>query len=289
MFTRNDIQARIAAVWSAVQSSMYAEVDKVKTDLVIKVPMTLWGAWESLSVLFPSGLLNPVIGATVFGTGSDLPLVLTARNGDQLTIVNAQITKLANLYLGVDADLFAADVEFTGLLAAGSNPEDSASYYTTGVSQTFTETAFAKTNFKRVRFSGAWGAVTGFTAIIPQKGFQVAWACDLKPLKVDGLGTVDFTNCGVMVSAKCIPIQPTMAQLKTNLQSEAAHGTLLSTIAADLTLTGNGGAPVVVVKNASLGEGGLAFGQEVLRMGEVAWNTTRKFTTGVAQAVATVA
>jgi hypothetical protein len=99
-------------------------------------------------------LMNPTVGASLYGTGSDLPLVVTARNGDQVTVVNAQITKLANLYLGVDSDLFAADVEFTGLLAAGANPEDSASYFTTGVSQTFTETAFAKTNFKRLRFAG---------------------------------------------------------------------------------------------------------------------------------------
>jgi hypothetical protein len=97
----------------------------------------------------------------LFRTGSDLPLVVTARNGDQVTVVNAQITKLANLYLGVDSDLFAADVEFTGVLAAGANPEDSASYLTTGVSQTFTETAFAKTNFKRLRFRGVGSDGTG--------------------------------------------------------------------------------------------------------------------------------
>src|SRR4051812_24029524 len=95
MFTRSDIVARMAPTFAAVSTSMYGEIDKVKTDLLIKCPLTLWGAWENLSVLFPAALMNPTVGASLYGTGSDLPLVVTARNGDQFTLVNAQITKLA--------------------------------------------------------------------------------------------------------------------------------------------------------------------------------------------------
>jgi hypothetical protein len=218
-----------------------------------------------------------------------LPLVLTARNGDQVTVVNAQITKLANLYLGVDSDLFAAEVEFTGVLAAGANPEDSASYLTTGVSQTFTETTFAKTNFKRVRFSAAWGAITGYTAFVAQKGWQIAWASKLTPVSADGYGTMDMTVGALVASAKCIPIKPTMAQTKTNSFIETQMGTLQSANAADLVITGNGGAPVITLKKAAMAESAFAFGIEPLRLGEQAWNTTRLFTTGVAQAVASVA
>lgn len=288
MFSRTDIAVKLAPAFAAVMTSMYDEVDKVKTDLQVKCAVTLWGAWESLSVLFPSALMNPTIGASLFG-GSDLPLVITGRNGDQVTIVNAQITKLANLYLGVDSDLFAADVEFTGLLAGGANPEDSASYFTTAVGQTFTESAFAKTNFKRLRVTGAWGSKTGWTAIIPQKGVQIGWALKLRPVPCDGLGTVDMTIEGLIGSAKCIPIGPTMAQEKTQSFIETQHGTLQSTNAADLVWTANGGAPVITLKSAAMNEFSLMFGSDPLRNGEVNWNTTRGFSSGVPVAVGVAA
>jgi hypothetical protein len=287
MYSENDIVPRFSPTLAALMTSAFGEIDKLWTDRRVTVAIRLWGAWESLSTIFPSGLLNPVAGTSLYG-GSDLPLVATARNGDQLTIVNAQITKLIDLYLGVDSSLFAADVEFTGILAGGANPEDASSYFSTATSQTYTE-AFAKTNFKRVRFSGAWGAKSGYTAIIPQKGVNISWALNLSPLRVDGLGTIDMTIKDMVASAKCIPIGPTVAQLKAQSQFETALGTLQSANAADLIWTGSGGAPVVTLKNAAMGEWAEAFGVEPLRNGEVAWNTTRGFSTGSPVAVATVA
>src|ERR1043165_9080233 len=88
LFTRDDLVARHPPVWNPVPTSMYGEVDKSKRDLVIKIPLRLWGAWESLSVLFPSTVLNPTIGASIYGT-SDSPLVVLGRNGDQVTYANA--------------------------------------------------------------------------------------------------------------------------------------------------------------------------------------------------------
>ncbi|MDB6016035.1 MAG: hypothetical protein JWR19_524, partial [Pedosphaera sp.] len=55
---------------------------------------------------------------------------------------------------------------------------------------------------------------------------------------------------------------------------------------ADFTITGSGIS--VVLKNAAMAEHGFMFGREPLRIGEVAWQTTRAFTAGVPGAVATV-
>jgi len=202
------------------------------------------------------------------------------------------------LRLGVDQDVFSADVEFTALLKNNANPEDQGAYYVVKTGATFTETTFSKANFKRVRFTGAWGALAGFTTITPQDGFQVAWNLNLKPVVVDGLGTVDMTHGGLVAGCKCIPIGPTLSQIETQVKlgtidtgtpsgKETAHGTLLSANAADLTLTGTGIS--VVLKNAAITESGYVFGSEKLRVGEMAWETTRGFTAGVANAVATVA
>ena len=294
-YTNADILSRFGPVWNPVNTSMYGQVDKVLADRIYKVPLRLWGAWENLSVLFPGYAMAPQVGASIFGTTT--PLVILARNGDQITYANAQITKLANLFLGADSDLFAADVEFTCILGNSSgttmfNPEDANAYYTTATGQTYADGAFAKTNFKRVRFTGAWGAVAGFTSVIPQRGFQVSWELDARPLTCDGFGTVDFTiGQNVLQGAcKCIPIQPTMAELEAQVAAQGVPlGALMSANVADLTLTGNGGSPVITLKSAGIAEHGYAFGIEPLRQGEITWTTTRGFTAGVPDAVASAA
>ncbi len=296
LYTNSDILARHGPVWSPVNTSMYGNIDKTLKDRVYKLNLKLWGAWENLSVLFPSYALAPQAGASIFGTGAT-PLVILARNGDQITYNNAQITKLSNLYLGVDADLFAADVEITCIIGNSSGttmyqPETANAYYTYATAQSYADDAFAKTNFKRVRFLGAWGAIAGFTAVIPQKGFQIGWELDARPLTCDGYGTVDFTigENTLQGSCKCIPIQPTAAQIEAQAAAQGVQmGTLLSNNVADLVLTGNGGAPIVTLKNAGITEHGYAFGIEPLRVGELTWMTTRGFTTGAPNAVATVA
>lgn len=286
-FTRGDINSRFSPVFNPVPTSMFGQVDKFVQDRIYKIPLTLWGAWENLSVLFPSYAMTPTPGTSIFGT-SDSSLVILARNNDQITYANAQITKVANLYLGVDSDLFAADVEFTAILKNSANPEDANAYYTVGAG-VYADGDFAKTNYKRVRFTGAWGAITGFTTIVPQKGFNVSWDLDARPLTCDGFGTVDFTvGENVMIgTCKCIPIGPTLAQIEAQVRDQGvALGSLLSGNVADLTLAGSGVS--VVLKNAGIVDHGITFGVEPLRVGEMTWMTTRGFAAGVAAAVGTV-
>lgn len=294
-YTNADILSRFGPVWNPVNTSMYGQVDKVLSDRVYKLPLRLWGAWESLSVLFPSYAMSPQVGASIFGATAT-PLVILARNGDQVTYANAKITKLANLFLGVDSDLFAAEVEFTCIIGNSSgstmfDPEDANAYYTTATGQSYSDAAFAKTNYKRVRFTGAWGSIDGFSAVIPQRGFQIRWELDVRPLTCDGLGTVDFTigENVLQGSCKCIPIQPTIAELEAQVAAQGVpFGSLLSANVADLTLTGNGGSPLVVLKNAGITEHGYVFGIEPLRQGEITWTTTRGFTVGVPDTIASV-
>jgi hypothetical protein len=295
-YTNADVLSRFGPVWNPVNTSLYGQVDKFISDRVYQVPLQLWGAWENLSTLFPGYAMSPQLGASIFGTTAT-PLVILARNGDQITYANAQITKLANLFLGADSDLFAADVEFTCVIGNSSgstmfNPEDANAYYTTATGQTYADGAFSKANYKRVRFTGAWGSIAGFTSVIPQRGFQVSWDLDVQPLICDGFGTVDFTigENVLQGTCKCIPIQPTMAELEAQVAAQGVpFGSLLSANAADLTLTGNGGSPVVVLKSAGITEHGYAFGIEPLRQGEITWTTTRGFTAGVPNAIASIA
>ncbi len=285
-FTRDDINLRHDPVWNPVMTSMYDEVDKTISDRVYKVPLRLWGAWENLTTLFPSAVLNPLPGTSLFGS-SDAPLTVWARNGDKIVYTNAALTKIANLYLGMDSDLFAADVEFTCICGNSNNPEDANAYYTQSNSA-LTENAFAKTNFKKVRWTAALGTVSGFTTLVAEKGFQIGWEMDVKGHAVDGYGTRDVTLKKLIGSCKLIPVGPTIAQLEAIAAAQGvAFGTLLSSDSNSLVITGSSGGSVTLNGAAVKGHG-YVFGLDPLRLGEMTFETTRSFSVGVPGAVAAV-
>lgn len=295
MFTEDDIVVKMAAEWRDVNTSMFGRIDRARKDVVLKIPVKLWGAWENVSALFPAIYQTCNVGASVFGNAgaADLPLIIQAKNNDKVTFYNAMITKMADLRLGVDSNIFEASVEFTAIIADGANPEDAAAYYLLGSAAYSDATAaFAKTNFKAVRWSGVWGALAGFGAIATQDGFHVSWNVNLQPQMADGIGTVDYTVGDVFGVVKCIPIGPTLAQIDTNLALRTkAHGTLLSANVAssDLVLNDDPGSVVITMKEARITESDWVFSKEKLRNGELTWETTRGFTAGAPTAVSTIA
>ena len=289
LYLRGDLDSKHSPLFDPVKGSLTGQIDKTKRDLVIKNNVMLFGLWQNLSVLFPSWLLNPVPGTSVFGTGSDLPMVVQARNSDTITYANTQITKLSALHLGVENELFAAAVEMTSIIAGGANPEDSGAYFTRGTNAYAAPASLVLTNFIKARWSAAFGSVTGLTSFIGQKGFDLSWNADLKPVAVEGWGTVDMTvgEGGMIAQCKCIPIGPTGAQIDAaQVSSGVAHGTLLSSDAAALTLTSTGHS--IVLNGASILESATVFGIEPLRIGEMVFETTRALTAGALGAVATV-
>ena len=295
LYTRDDLIPKHSPVWEPVASSLHGQIDKFKKDFVVKLNLNLFGLWGNLGVLFPSYLLNPTVGTRIFGD-SDNPLVIQARDGTNITYANAQITKLADLYLGVDSELWAAAVEITCILANSTNPEAAAAYFTRGTA-TYSETGFSTANWLKTRWTGAWGTVAGFTSFVSQKGFHIGWQCDVKPDVVDGYGTVSayIGQGGLIAQCKCVPIGPTMTQIDEaqklgGLVSDTGtpHGALLSASGAQLTLTAATGSHSIALTSASLIDTGTAFGIEPLHQAEITFESTRSISAGIAAAVASV-
>jgi hypothetical protein len=285
LHTGNDFSVAFAPTWGDVVSAMYGVVDRVETDRVATMSFRLFGNWESLSVLFPSAVLTPTIGRRIFGT-TDLPLVVHAKNNDRFTFHNAQITKLANLYLGLDNEIFSADVEFTALIKNNANPEDANAYFT--IDTAAYSDSFSKANYKRQRYGASWSGVTGFTAFQAKEGFTIDWTMALQAERSANLGTVDFILTNFAGTARGIPVEPTNAQIATAAAMQgSALGRLLSASSADLAITGSGVA--VTLKNAGISRHGFAFGSKPLRNGEITWETTQGFSAGVQQARAVIA
>jgi hypothetical protein len=296
LFTRDDLIPKHSPVWEPVVSSLHGQIDKYSKGLAIKLNLTLFGNWSNLSVLFPSYLLAPTVGTRIYGD-TDSNLVIQARDGTNMTYYNAQITKLADLYLGVDSELWAAAVEITAILANSTNPEAASAYFSRGAT-TYSETTFTNNaSFLKCRWSANWGGYASFASFVGQKGFHLSWQCDVKPDIVDGYGQVSayIGPGGLIAQCKCIPIGPTMADIDaaqglvtTATPPGQAPGALLSSIQKQLTMTASIGTHSVVLTQAALVETGTAFGVDPLRQAEVTFESLHAISSGVAQAVATV-
>lgn len=290
-FSEGDVSASFDAAWQDLVTSHQGIIDKVVTDRVIKVNMKLWGAWENLSILFPSGALNPVVGTRIYGT-SDLPLTMVKKTGSAeiITVHNAQITKLSNLYLGIDQNMFSADIEFTGLIKNSGNPEDANAYYTIATT-TYADTTFAKTNFSRQRYSAAWGA-SPFDAFQAHKGWTVDWEYGLAPEYNANVGTVDMIVTSFVGRASCIPVGATIAQIEARMNFQGTGnplGSLLSDGDDDLVITGTTPSAVITLKGAAITNWKPVMGATPLLAGQVTWETTRGFSSGTGAAIATIA
>lgn len=286
-FAKGGIKAKFVKNMRDVDTSEFGRIDSVQTKRKIVVSGRLFAAWTNLSALFPVAAFNPTIGGKLFGT-ANLALVINGADGSRLTVVNAQITKLANLFLGVDNELFAADVEFTGLLLSGGNPATAGDYYTYAIGQSYAAPAFPNASFIAPVVNAAWnGALANsgasFAAFQFKNGAAIDWKWDLDfaPCDVDGYGELDAIITGFEGACKGTPIGVIEADAASALLpaqplglSENQNG------AGDLTLTF--GSHTVTLKSCFVAASdGFAWNVKDNRIGDLTWKTTVPFATGV--------
>lgn len=289
-YTEDDILCPIEPSLAPLSVSAIGTVDQIWTDMVLTIDIRPYGAWQDLAVLFPAALTNPTPGSSLFST-TDKPLVITGRNGDQITYHNARITRMADLFLGVNAPIFASALQFTALLRDNTEPNAANAYYTIATGASYgTDAAFESSlaNYKRQAYSAAWTGKTGLTAFQGDQGVNISWQLGLIPHVSSNLGTIDMIVQDCAVLARAIPLQGTLAQYETavGFQGRALGSRVGATSGADLTFTGSGVA--ITLKQAFATRWAPAFGQSPLRVGEMAWMSSRTFSGGVAGAVVTI-
>lgn len=289
LWTRGDVVVPIKHTLKEQVSAMYGRVTKTREGRMIEVNIPLYGFWTNLSVIFPSYFLSGLPSQRIFGT-TDTPLVLLARNGDKITLANAQITKVANLKLAANQAIFAADVTFTCLIANNTAPTTANAFYTIATGQTYAEGDFPQSAFKSLTWTGAWGTRTGFTSILTQDGFTVDWEIKTTPDLVDGIGPVDMFTDLFWAKATAIPVGPTLAQLDAAVDFQGANAAVGADISADVDdLALTDGTSTLTLLKCAMSETGLVFGPAKKRIKATVWESTRlNFTSGAAPAIATV-
>ena len=286
-YPESAIDIDYAPEFDNVMAWAYGRIDESKKDFKIPFKTTLWGGVENLSILFPAAAMTPVPGTSLC---SDSPLVVHAKNGDRITFHNAFISRLANLYLGIDKNYFAAEVELMALIKGTANPEDANAYFTRD-SAAFSDSAFAKSSFQRTRWTAAWFG-TGLTSFEFREGINVSWKLDVQYDYSANYGTDNayIGEQGLVGEVRGIPAATVGNIEGKTLGQGVAMGALASSVANDLTLAiGAGTAHSVVLKNAFQAQFAESFDIKKLRAQELLFRTTTGFASGVPAATATVA
>lgn len=281
-----DSRLEITPVNSIISAALYGEIDEAYTDLVVRgtgTPLT----YDNLAVLWP--YLQPTIGQRIFGN-SDAPFEWLSNNGDLITVRAGAVTKMPELVLGVEKAAIGA-MEFSGVVGDGLDPDAANSYYTIQTGQSFSAPAVAEGKIPRQKYTAAWGTQAGFASFQAQDAWTIAHELKLEPVKIQGR-TVDMKILSYRAMAKCMPAEPTMAQIDTALgvQGGMKHGAKLSTNSstADLVITGQSTVSVTV-KNAALKTAGFVFGGKPLRNGEIGFVSTINVSSGTATAALVLA
>jgi hypothetical protein len=223
------------------------------------------------------------IGAGIYGS-SDTALVILGRSNDQITLHNARLTEMPVIRLGTSLTV-AGSCKFTALLKNNTAPSDAAAYYSVATG-TYSDTGFDPTEIITPAPTAAWGDVTGFTSFLTEGGWEFAFAPQLSPVLVDGLGVVDMTLTGLTATARAIPVGPTLANLMAATGNAMDMGSALDAFAGNLTVAGTG--LEVVLYNAAITDTDAGWGTTRKRLGATTWTAQRTVTDGTLDPLFTI-
>lgn len=290
-WTRHDLMIPLNQTLKEQVSSMYGRVTHTREGRKIEFELPLYGFWDNLPILFPAYLLDFTYGARIFGT-VDTPMTILARNGDEIVIANCQLVGISNLKLAANQQIFSGNFKFVALIGNNQAPTSANAYYTRSTGVAYAEGNFPETDPMFLTWTGAWGALVGFTTIYTEAGWEVAWEIATKDDVVDGVGPIDQFVEKCWLTASCIPVGPTRAQLDAQFDFQGANADVGADAAAgavaDLILSA--GTHSLTIHNAMIEKTQDVYAPFKKRQGETLWTpANRTFTTGAPQALAAVA
>jgi len=288
-------------------SGMFGYQRSTLDDQTAKISLTPFDSWSLLPVLFPAYLgITTAAGTTsafVNGTrphdyaagtagavsaNGNAATTIWTPDGRLYSVVRTAITKHPSLKLGVGSPLFGG-IEITGLVDATKNIGDSGGLITgnaiteSGASNNATSgsvPAYGVPDFVNGHWTGAWGAITGFTEMDAEDGWDITVDAKYSALMVQKR-TYHYKLDSVEVIAKARLAGPTHTQLAGKILAHTLGSTLTEGSSADLVLSGPSSKSITLKDVEVFLEGqGFEFGGTKLGTGEVAFVSKADFTTG---------
>lgn len=276
-WSKGDVTFKVANDRFDITSSHFGKVDERFSDRKIEVSFEPSGAFSAAvaAVLWPYA--GTAVGASIF-TGADVPLTINGRDGRQIVVHAAAVTKMPSLKLGVSETMLGS-MTITGLVKNSTDPTAATAYYTESAVAYPGDTGFAVADILTKAYASVWGAAAPWSAFQSESGWTIDFDLQLASQKVDGIGTVDMRFAGLNVSAKCVPVGPTASDVLAKVAGTAGLGASIAT-ADNLNITAAG--VYVRLYRAAIAESGLAFGSEVKRISDTEFIATRSVTAGAA-------
>jgi len=267
-----------------IVTSRFGKVDSRYTAKQFDITFEPDGRFTSTlaGILWPYGSTS--VGASIYG-GSDRALVVHGRDGVKITFHNAALTEMPALRLGV-AQTIQGNVKFSALLKNSTDPTDAAAYYTIASQAYPGDTGWAASDILTVAYTNAWGETSPWDDFLTEGGWEIGFALQLAPQSVDGLGVVDMTLQNLDVTARCIPVGPTLADVMGKMGHTAALGSSVQDDADTLEITGAG--VEVTLTQAAITDTDGGWGQVRKRLGQTTWTAHRTFTDGAANPLYTI-
>lgn len=267
-----------------IQTARFGKVDERFSNKMLEVTFEPEGRFTAALalVLWPYG--STPVGTSLYGA-TDRALVVWGVDGVKLTVNNASLTQMPNLRLGVSKTI-SGNVKFTGLLAKNTDPTNAAAYYSLATAAYPGDTGFAVSDIPTSAFTSVWGATAPWSSFQTEAGWEVSFSLKTKDQDVDSLGTVDISLQGLDVSAKAIPVGPSMAQTLTKLMPAVALGSSIAAGGSDLVISSS--AVTCTIKSAALADAQFAYGSEKKRLGNCEWIACRTVTAGAADPLFTI-
>jgi hypothetical protein len=274
-WSKGDITLKPVVDKFDITTSAFGTVDGRIRDKRFEVTFEPEGRFTTalLAVLYPYAATN--IGASIYGS-TDRALVIHSRAGTRVTVHNAALTSLPSLRFAVGSTI-TGSVTFTGLCKKSTAPTDAAAYWTVATASYPGDTGFATSEILTRGYTAGWGD-GAFEQFHTKEGWEIGFDLSLEPVMVDGIGTVDMRLSELKVTASCVPVGISEANLLTAMQHTQAMGTSYATNDG-LIIQASG--VYFRLANAGLIENELGWGAQRNRAGSLTWQATRTVTGGV--------
>lgn len=275
IYSKGDVTLKPVNERFDIATASFGKVDERGRNRRIEVSFEPDGRFTAAlaAVLWPYAATP--IGASLYGA-IDRPLVIHSKADTKVTVVNAAITTMPSLRLGV-AQTIQGNCVFTGLLKNNADPSAAGAYYTIATEAYPGDAGFSVADIKTLAYASAWGAAAPWSAFNTEGGWEISFGLQTAAQAVDGLGTVDMTLQGLDVTATAIPVGPSEADVLSAMKIQGALGSSIAT-ANDLTVSATG--VHVIVRKAGMVDADLGYGPTRKRIGRCQWIATRSVTGG---------
>lgn len=266
IYTEGNVTITPKPVYREIPSSLTSKEDQILIGLTYEVDFTPKSIWSSgyRAALIPSALTNFSVGGSRLIGAANRAVTILGSDGEQHAFTRMALTKMSNVYLGLGKSLYGA-AQYTGFLGSGKALDDADAFVTVSTGVAWDQSDYP-TGHQEAECQASWGAVTGFTSMFAQEGFELQHELELVDVKQGNI-LVDKRIVGYRGMMVFKPEGPTTAQLVGKFPGQI--GSRLSASAADLVVTGSGIS--ATLKSCTPYRGKYNFDHKQLRHDEVAF------------------